>query len=96
MTLTPTPGQTIGPFYGYALPYPGDDELVPRVTEPEDGGERQQESGTQGGRPDGVGTASTPQQPEPTHLRHQLGVVTGHPGAGRALRRGGSDGRNRG
>jgi protocatechuate 3,4-dioxygenase alpha subunit len=29
MTLTPTPGQTIGPFYGYALPYPGDSELVP-------------------------------------------------------------------
>jgi len=29
MTLLPTPGQTIGPFYGYALPYPGDSELVP-------------------------------------------------------------------
>ena len=29
MTLTPTPGQTVGPFYGYALPYPGDSELVP-------------------------------------------------------------------
>jgi protocatechuate 3,4-dioxygenase alpha subunit len=28
MTLT-TPGQTIGPFYGYALPWPGDSELVP-------------------------------------------------------------------
>ncbi len=27
--LTATPGQTVGPFYGYALPYPGDDELVP-------------------------------------------------------------------
>ncbi|KZE20182.1 protocatechuate 3,4-dioxygenase subunit alpha [Brevibacterium casei] len=27
--LTPTPGQTVGPFYGYALPYPGDRELVP-------------------------------------------------------------------
>ncbi len=27
-TLDPTPGQTIGPFYGYALPYPGDAELV--------------------------------------------------------------------
>ena len=26
---TPTPGQTVGPFYGYALPYPGDSELVP-------------------------------------------------------------------
>jgi protocatechuate 3,4-dioxygenase, alpha subunit len=28
--LTVTPGQTIGPFFGYALPYPGDRELVPR------------------------------------------------------------------
>ena len=28
--LTATPGQTIGPFFGYALPYPGDQELVPR------------------------------------------------------------------
>jgi protocatechuate 3,4-dioxygenase alpha subunit len=28
MTLTPTPGQTVGPFYGYALPYPGDCQLV--------------------------------------------------------------------
>jgi protocatechuate 3,4-dioxygenase alpha subunit len=27
--LAATPGQTIGPFYGYALPYPGDSELVP-------------------------------------------------------------------
>ena len=27
--LVPTPGQTIGPFYGYALPYDGDSELVP-------------------------------------------------------------------
>lgn len=27
--LTATPGQTIGPFYGYALPYPRDSELVP-------------------------------------------------------------------
>jgi protocatechuate 3,4-dioxygenase alpha subunit len=24
-----TPGQTVGPFFGYALPYPGDSELVP-------------------------------------------------------------------
>ncbi|MEO5710420.1 MAG: protocatechuate 3,4-dioxygenase subunit alpha [Nocardioidaceae bacterium] len=24
-----TPGQTIGPFYGYALPYDGDSQLVP-------------------------------------------------------------------
>jgi protocatechuate 3,4-dioxygenase alpha subunit len=24
-----TPGQTVGPFYGQALPYPGDNELVP-------------------------------------------------------------------
>lgn len=28
-TLRPTPGQTVGPFYGYALPFPGDSELVP-------------------------------------------------------------------
>ena len=28
MTFAPTPGQTVGPFYGYALPYPGDNELV--------------------------------------------------------------------
>lgn len=28
MTLAPTPGQTVGPFYGYALPYPGDNEIV--------------------------------------------------------------------
>ncbi len=27
--LPPTPGQTVGPFYGYALPYDGDSELVP-------------------------------------------------------------------
>lgn len=27
--LPTTPGQTIGPFYGYALPYAGDAELVP-------------------------------------------------------------------
>jgi protocatechuate 3,4-dioxygenase alpha subunit len=27
--LVPTPGQTIGPFYGYALPYDGDSQLVP-------------------------------------------------------------------
>jgi protocatechuate 3,4-dioxygenase alpha subunit len=27
--LPPTPGQTVGPFYGYALPYAGDSELVP-------------------------------------------------------------------
>lgn len=27
--LTATPGQTIGPFYGYALPYDGDNQLVP-------------------------------------------------------------------
>lgn len=26
---TPTPGQTIGPFFGFALPYDGDSELVP-------------------------------------------------------------------
>lgn len=28
MTLTPTPGQTVGPFFHYALPYPGDRDLV--------------------------------------------------------------------
>lgn len=28
--LMPTPGQTIGPFFGFALPYAGGDELVPR------------------------------------------------------------------
>ncbi|MGO3024314.1 MAG: protocatechuate 3,4-dioxygenase subunit alpha [Brevibacterium sp.] len=27
--LTPTPGQTVGPFYGYALPFDHDNELVP-------------------------------------------------------------------
>lgn len=27
----PTPGQTVGPFFGYALPYPGSDEVVPRA-----------------------------------------------------------------
>ena len=27
--LAPTPGQTVGPFYGYALPYDGDSHLVP-------------------------------------------------------------------
>jgi protocatechuate 3,4-dioxygenase, alpha subunit len=29
MSLTPTPGQTVGPFFHYALPYDGDSELVP-------------------------------------------------------------------
>jgi protocatechuate 3,4-dioxygenase alpha subunit len=33
VTLLPpflaTPGQTVGPFFGYALPFPRDDELVP-------------------------------------------------------------------
>jgi protocatechuate 3,4-dioxygenase alpha subunit len=28
-TLAPTPGQTIGPFFGYALPFERDNELVP-------------------------------------------------------------------
>ena len=28
--LAATPGQTIGPFFHYTLPYPGDRELVPR------------------------------------------------------------------
>lgn len=27
-TLTPTPGQTVGPFFHYALPYDGDRDLV--------------------------------------------------------------------
>jgi protocatechuate 3,4-dioxygenase alpha subunit len=27
--LPPTPGQTVGPFFGFALPYDGDSELVP-------------------------------------------------------------------
>src|ERR1044072_2204984 len=31
-TLTPTPGQTIGPFFGYALPFARDHELVPPGT----------------------------------------------------------------
>lgn len=29
MTLPPTPGQTVGPFFHYALPYEGDGVLVP-------------------------------------------------------------------
>jgi protocatechuate 3,4-dioxygenase alpha subunit len=29
MTSGYTPGQTIGPFFGYALPYPGGNDLVP-------------------------------------------------------------------
>lgn len=28
--LAPTPGQTVGPFFHYALPYPGDRDLVPQ------------------------------------------------------------------
>lgn len=27
--LAVTPGQTVGPFFGFALPYPGDSDLVP-------------------------------------------------------------------
>jgi protocatechuate 3,4-dioxygenase, alpha subunit len=27
--LVPVPGQTVGPFFGFALPYPGDADLVP-------------------------------------------------------------------
>jgi protocatechuate 3,4-dioxygenase alpha subunit len=30
--LVATPGQTIGPFFGFALPFPGDSELVPPGT----------------------------------------------------------------
>lgn len=29
MSAAPTAGQTVGPFFGYALPYAGDSELVP-------------------------------------------------------------------
>jgi protocatechuate 3,4-dioxygenase, alpha subunit len=29
VTSLPTPGQTVGPFFGFALPYPGDRQLVP-------------------------------------------------------------------
>ena len=29
MTLHPTPGQTVGPFFGFALPWDGGEELVP-------------------------------------------------------------------
>lgn len=29
--LAPTPGQTVGPFFGYALPYAGGEELVPAL-----------------------------------------------------------------
>ena len=32
VTPTPTPGQTVGPFFDYALPYDGDSELVPPGT----------------------------------------------------------------
>jgi protocatechuate 3,4-dioxygenase alpha subunit len=32
VSLTPTPGQTVGPFFGYALPFPRDNELVPPGT----------------------------------------------------------------
>jgi protocatechuate 3,4-dioxygenase, alpha subunit len=31
VTLSPTPGQTVGPFFHYALPWAGDNELVPRA-----------------------------------------------------------------
>ena len=32
MTLPATPGQTVGPFFGYALPFPDDNALVPSGT----------------------------------------------------------------
>ncbi len=32
MTLPPTPGQTIGPFFGFALPYAGGADLVPAAS----------------------------------------------------------------
>lgn len=28
LALSPTPGQTVGPFFGYGMPYPGGPELV--------------------------------------------------------------------
>ena len=28
ISLIPTPGQTIGPFFGYAMPYAGGDTLA--------------------------------------------------------------------
>ena len=28
MSPVPTAGQTVGPFFGYALPFPHDNELV--------------------------------------------------------------------
>ncbi len=28
-TALPTPAQTVGPFYGYALPFPGGPDLAP-------------------------------------------------------------------
>ena len=31
--LVATPGQTIGPFFGFALPYAGGEDLVPRSVE---------------------------------------------------------------
>ena len=31
MKLTPTPAQTVGPFFGFALPYAGGSELVPQA-----------------------------------------------------------------
>jgi protocatechuate 3,4-dioxygenase, alpha subunit len=32
VNLPATPGQTVGPFFGYALPFPGDNALVPPGT----------------------------------------------------------------
>lgn len=29
MSLPPTPSQTVGPFYGYALPFPGGADIAP-------------------------------------------------------------------
>ena len=28
-TVLPTPSQTVGPFYGYALPFPGGPDIAP-------------------------------------------------------------------
>ena len=29
-TVRPTPSQTVGPFYGHALPFPGGGDIAPR------------------------------------------------------------------
>ena len=71
----PTPGQTVGPFFGYALPYDGDSELVPPATPGRDpaarpGARRRRRAGAgradralAGRRPDG----SVPRPPGSLH-----------------------------